>query len=1061
MQAGKRRFESDNCRSSFVKTSVTEWQKWLDTVTNFFKTGQLCNISKRGGYRYYATVEIMGQTFVALLDSGATYTVISERFSKKLMALGISVLEDNNNFSLADGSPCASLGAMHLPVKFLDGFRVLLVHIVKALQHDMLLGMDFFEAFNLSIEVNLSGRDGILNAISRESVEVVPHSPIVSCDDLSIEERVQLDTVIGEMCTEIGVGLGRTHLLEHRIDTGDHLPTSQRQYPFAPPIMKELEDEIQDMLRNDVIELSHSAWRSPVLLVKKASGKNRLCLDSRQLNKITKRDSYPLPRVSTIIDGLKNARFLSTIDLRSAFWQTPLEESSKEKTAFGLAGKGLYQFKVMPFGLCNASQTQQRLMDRLFSPKFEGGIFAYLDDIVICNNSFKSHLESLKWVKDQLKMAGLTINVEKCQFARPSLKYLGYIVDKEGLRTDPDKVSAILNYPRPTTYTELKSFIGLASWYRRFVKNFAMVAAPLHELTKGGKKSKAISWNNEAENAFMALKSALTSTPVLSVPDFTRPFVVQCDASNKGIGAVLFQCEDDVERPVAYASRKLLDRETKYSASEKELLSVVHAVEQFRPYIEGSHFKVITDHSALQWLDNNKDPHGRLARWAMRLQQFDYEIVFRKGKDNVVADALSRATTNEINLLEINIDDKDDWYKSQEDRVLAGSAEADWEISQGKLWKFLKLKQFPNENDDWKLVVPEKLRPIVIRECHDSPLAGHMGIKKTVNRVRQRYFWPSLIHDVKSYVRKCEVCAKYKSSQLPPSGPMGKHREVSEPFQIVSMDLMGPFPRSRQGNTMLLVVSCWFSKFCLLFPLRTGKAASIAKILEEQIILMFGAPKVIICDNGKQFVSAQFKEVATNYDVDLWYTPYYHPQANPTERVNKVIGTAIASYVEHNHKDWDKYVPHIGHAIRTSVHEVTGKTPSHLFLGRETATHGFKINTLSQDERLDFNRQRYEVTLEHRKKIFEDVKERLERAYEDNKRRYDVRRRVAVFNAGDVVWKRTKILSNANKNLMAKLAPKFEQAVISEKVSADVYKLKSLRGKDLGKWHSSDLKPVI
>ncbi|KAG7305634.1 hypothetical protein JYU34_009728 [Plutella xylostella] len=1051
--------------TSSKRTSTKDWQDWLKFISNYFKYNEICNItSKIGDKRYYANIKILGNKFIGLLDSGATSSVISKSFSAKLITLGfISQELPTTTLSTADGTAHKISSMIYLPVEFSDGYNVVGFFIMDNLKHDIILGMNFFECFNLSI------RHGIKNYEILESLDIHSNSEttsmstrhsVISREELSTEQKYELDEVIEAMRNTIGIGLGRTKLIEHRIDTGDALPVKQRQYPFSPPIMRELEAEIEDMLEKDVIEPSYSSWRSPVLLVKKATGKNRLCLDSRQLNKLTKKDSYPLPRVTSILDNLKNAQLLSTIDLKSAFWQIPLEETSKEKTAFGLTGKGLFQFKVMPFGLNNASQTQQRLMDRLFPPEYEGNIFTYLDDIVICNKSFEEHIKCLRWVKDQLQSAGLTINLEKCHFARPSLKYLGYIIDKEGLRTDPEKVNAIVDYPRPSNFTELKRFIGLASWYRRFVENFAIIAAPLHELTKGGKKGGLIQWNKEAEESFLKLKTALTTTPVLSCPDFNKEFSIQCDASNKGIGAVLIQVVHGIEKPVAYTSRKLTDRECKFSASERELLSVVHAVEQFRPYVEGSHFKVISDHSALQWLYKTKDPHGRLARWAMRLQQFDYEIIHRKGKDNVVPDALSRAMlVDEINVIEIKPEDKDEWYRSKEES-LKHKQEEDWLVRDNLLWKYLKLKQFPDENDSWKLVIPEKLRHNVLLECHNDPLSGHFGVKKTVNRVRQRYYWPSLIKDAKEHVRKCETCAKHKHSQLAPSGHMGIHKDVTEPFQIISMDLMGPFPRSRNGNTMLLVISCWFSKFALLFPLRNGKASNITKIVEEQVFLIFGVPKVIICDNGKQFVAEQFQDLSRNYGAEIMYTPYYHPQANPTERVNKVIGSAIASYVQDNHKDWDKYISHIGHAIRTAVHEVTGKTPSYLFFGRETSVISHQGKSFVKDP-LTFDRSKYEENLKIRQEIYKDVQHRLKASYEVNKERYNSRRRVTQYQVGDIVWKKTKYLSNKSKNFMAKLAPKFEKAVITEKVSSDVYMLKSLRGKDLGKWHSVDLKRFV
>jgi hypothetical protein len=262
-------------------------------------------------------------------------------------------------------------------------------------------------------------------------------------------------------------------------------------------------------------------------------------------------------------------------------------------------------------------------------------------------------------------------------------------------------------------------------------------------------------------------------------------------------------------------------------------------------------------------------------------------------------------------------------------------------------------------------------------------------------------------------------------------------------------------------SKILQVISCWFSKFVLLFPLRNGKASNITKIVEEQVFLVFGTPQVVICDNGKQFVAAEFQDMIGSYGSKIWYTPYYHAQANPTERVNKVIGTTIAAYIQDNHKEWDKHIAHIGYAIRTAVHEVTGRTPSYLFFGRETSHHGRKILPFDRDLPIKFNRDIHEDRLKKRSQIYEDVVKLLKKAYEINSGYYNKRRRICTFQLGDLVWKKTKPLSNASKNFMAKLSPKYEKAVISEKLSDNVYMLKSLRGKSLGKWHVCDLKRVI
>lgn len=959
----------------------------------------------------------------------------------------------------ADGSSQEVSDVFDVPIQFDGQFHVITVTLVPNLSQEIILGQDFLNTFEIKFKFK-NGHDSYVDALSE-----ISHTDkaIISREDLSLDESEQLSAVIQKMEKTIGVGLGRTSIISHCIDTGDHKPIYQKQYQFSPAIKKQIEVEVQEMLDQDVIEPSYSPWCSPILLVPKPTGAKRLCLDSRQLNKVTKRDTYPLPSVNNIVDNLKNAKFLSTLDLKSAFWQIPLDVNSKEKTAFAVPGKGLFHFKVMPFGLVNASQSQQRLMDMLFHSR-DNKVWAYLDDIVICSATFREHLEQLEWVMGVLKEVNLTINVAKCKFARSSLKYLGFIVDKDGLRTDPDKVAAILNFPRPRNYTQLKRFIGLASWYRRFVKNFSTVAAPLHNLTKGNKRTKLV-WNDQAEESFIALKTLLTTTPVMTCPDYEKPFIIQCDASGLGVGAVLCQEIDGVERPVAYLSRKLNDRERKFTTSERELLSVVHAIEKFRQYVDGTHFTVITDHSALQWLSKMRDPHGRLARWAMKLQQFDFDIVHRPGKSNVVADSLSRGINDSninINLIEILEKDKDEGYKDMVNKALQGENK-DLVVTEGKLYKRVILKQYPNKDDSWKLVIPVSLRKTVIQDCHDTTTAGHFGVRKTLFRLKQQYYWPEMLSDVKAHVGSCEICAKVKSSNQPPAGLMGKHRNVTQPWQVISLDLMGPFPRSKLGNTMLLVITCWFSKFSLLFPLRTGKADKICDILQQQFLL-YGVPQALICDNGKQFVSQHFKDICEKHNCKIWYTPNYHPQANPTERVNRVIGTSISAFIKNKkHNEWDVNIYDIGHAIRSSIHESTGYSPSYLFFGRETNFPNFDRSCLNgfdieAGDRINVLKSNYLTNIEQRKILYREVSSNMQKSYKISSDYYDKFRSKVNFEIGDVVWKKTKYLSNKSDKFMAKLAPKFEKAIIVDKISSNVFFLNNAFGKSIGMWHVKDLK---
>lgn len=580
------------------------------------------------------------------------------------------------------------------------------------------------------------------------------------------------------------------------------------------------------------------------------------------------------------------------------------------------------------------------LMDKLFGHTLgvESKIFVYLDDLIVVSETFEEHMDLLQHVYKTLKKANQTIGLEKCRFCRPELKYLGFVVDKDGLRTDPEKVDKIINYPRPKTCTELKRFVGLISWYRRFVRNFAIIAAPIHDLTKGKKKNQSLVWTEEANEAFIELKRCLTTAPVMATPDFTKKFKIQCDASSTGIGAVITQGEGDDERPIAFDGRKFRGAGLNYDTTQKECLAVVFAVEKFRPYVEGYEFEVYTDHSALTWLFNKQVLKGKLARWVLRLQQFNFKILFRKGSLNVVPDALSRIDAiSTINDLSFEIEETDTWYISMLAKVaLSPGRFKNWKIDDERL--YFKPNKNPQKLDEesWKIVVPESGRYDVLTECHDDSKSAHLGVAKTKNRIQQKYYWPGIPLDVDYYVKKCSICKQSKPRNSPPQGLMSQFKDANRPWQMISLDLMGPFPSSSNQNTMLLVICDWFTKFPILVPLRRATSRKVCDVLEKQVFLIYNVPEVVIADNGPQFISNDFKNLMSKYGIQkLWYNSRYHPQNNFTERTNKTIGSAIRSYIIDNHRHWDKYLPEITLAIRTAVHEITGYTPFFLNFGRE------------------------------------------------------------------------------------------------------------------------------
>lgn len=961
-----------------------------------------------------------------------------------------------------------SLGIIRLPIFFNGKCIIIKTHVIPEIQTSLILGIDFwtkFEIFpkNLNDIEFMAQNDPLLFQISKSSDDYY----LKSYSLLDSHQKLIADDIL-EHFKEISFekkGLGSTHLIEHRIDTGDAIPIKQRYYRLSPEKKRIISEQVDEMLNLDVIEPCESPWSSPVLVVTKKDGNPRFCLDSRKLNSVTKKDAYNLPYITEILDNLKDAKFLSSIDLSKSFWQIPIRPSDREKTAFYVPGRGTFMFKVTAFGLSNAPATQQRLVDSLFGPEFELKVFCYLDDIIIVSQTFQEHVTLLHRVLQKLQDANLTINLSKCQFFRKELRYLGYLVDDQGLRTDPAKVEAILNFPTPTTKKEVKRFLGTASWYRRFVPNFSTIAAPLNKLTSSSKKAPPFHWTTETDKAFESLKSLLVNTPILACPNFDYPFDVHTDASDFGIGAMLSQTINGEEHPIAYMSRSLTGAERNYSVTEREALAVLVALEHWRCYLEnGRTFAVHTDHSALQWFLSLTNPTGRLARWGVRLSSFNFEIKHRRGKDNVIPDALSRSAP--ISHIDITANSlpttQDSWYHN----IFSGCLNSpdkysNYKVVNNSLFRHLKGNNPLTSEFSWKEVVPKHLRTETIHKNHSEPCSAHLGIFKTYNRLKLNYYWPGMYVDVVKFIGECNKCQAYKYPSHTTLGFMGRPKACSRPFQMISIDIVGPLPTSRKQNSYMLVVNCCFSKYCLIFPLRQATAVNICKKLEDSVFLVHGIPQTIIMDNGTQFTGKEVDALLKKYQIpNVHFTPKYSPQVNNVERYNRTIVTAISTFVNDDHRTWDVNIPKIQFAINSSVNEVTGYTPSFLVYGRELVSCGSHYVT-SENESEDFvfiPRDIYSENIGYLATVFNKVQAALWHNHQKACQRYNLRRKNVEFNVGDFVWKRCFFQSDKDSHFSKKLAPKFEKCKVKAKRSPLVYILEDVSGRDLGAWHIKDLK---
>lgn len=801
MIARKRIFNDENkCEEAFaVSPKILKVRARFKERKQIYKSINETVLEKTKDLRPFASIDILGRKMLALLDSGASVSVLGNGANELLQETNSKARAFSASVKTACGSPQSITGRIKIKVKFQNKCKEIDFFVCPSLSQPIYLGIDFFSAFEIGKDLFNLEEVSLLKSQDTEDPE--RHT-------LTEEQQLILDKVVIQFPCFTKQGLGKTHLVEHNIDTGNAEPVKQRYWPYSPAMQSLVYSEVDRMLEVDVIEESESPWNSPVILVKKP-GKVRLCLDSRKVNALTKKMAYPLPHMEGLLSRLSDTHYISSVDLKDAFWQIPLDAAPKEKTVFTVPGRPHYQFKVMPFGLCNAAQRMCQLMDKAIPSKYRDTIFVYLDDLLIVSPTFESHIEKLEVVAEFLKKANLTINVSKSKFCFKQLRYLGFIVGQGVLKTDPDKISAIQEFPLPKTLKQLRSFLGMSGWYRRFVKNFATLTAPLTDCITTTK----FIISEEGKDAFNKIKEVLTTAPVLTEADFSKMFFIQCDASLVGVGSVLFQLDgENNEKPIYFFSKKLSGAQRKYSVTELECLAAVLSVHKFRPFIEGQAFKIFTDHMSLRWLMSQKDLSGRLARWSLKLQAFDFSIEHRKGKDNIVPDCLSRAFCEEIDLncQLINLDSpefEEQEYKDLIENIRQNqSSLPDLTIQDDKyVYKRVHFYCGDAEEDSrtWKLWVPASLVPQLILKAHEPPQVSHGGIYKTLMRLRQFFFWPGM----------SEICKTTKPPNEILRPPMGKQIITQRPFQFVYIDFLGPYPRSKLGNTFAFIVLDQFSKF--------------------------------------------------------------------------------------------------------------------------------------------------------------------------------------------------------------------------------------------------------
>ena len=880
--------------------------------------------------------------------------------------------------------------------------------------------------------------------------------------------------------------LGCTDLVRHTIDTGDARPIKHAPRRIPPARRQEMEKAVGDLLAQGVIERSSSPWSSAVVLVKKKDGTTRLCVDYRALNDVTVKDSYPLPRVDDTLDALVGSRWFTTLDLKSGYHQVKMAEEDKEKTAFSF-GQGLWQFTVVPFGLSNAAPAFERLMERVLEGTQGKGTLVYLDDVIVYGRTFEEELQRLEEVLRRFRKANLKLSPKKCLLFQREVPFLGHVVSEAGVSTDPLKVKAVAEWPVPGTVSELRSFLGLCSYYRRYIANYSTIAAPLHHLTR---KDARFCWDEECQSALERLKEALASAPVLPYPDPALPYIVDCDASAEGLGAVLSQVKEGRERVVAYYSAKMKPAEKNYCATRRELLAVVKSVGSFHPYLYGAKFTIRTDHAALRWLKTMKNPEGQLARWIGRLEQYDYTIEHRAGRAHNNADSLSRRPCEpecrhcskresetvcrhaqvrraeprgDTLLEEAQKEDPDlrpivEWLEAgvshpSEEEISAESPAARFYCKQ---WDTLRLdngvlvKRWTSTDggtSHWLTVIPRSMRLELVREMHGGVTSGHLGVRKTLSRLRQRFYWLEMRKDVKEWCRVCNVCNAKKGPARKGKAPLQVY-QVGAPMERVAVDILGPLPLTSAGNRYICVAMDYFTKWPEAYALPNHEATTVAEVLVERFFSRFGVPGELHSDQGREFEAEVFRECCQLWGVKKTRTTPLRPQSDGmVERFNRTLGQELAKYCREGQTEWDRKLPALLMAYRSAEHEVTACTPARLMLGREIRLPVDLTTGRPPDEGLPTVATEYAVALQQRLvEAHTQVRNRLKLAGEAMRRRYDKGSRAVALEAGDKAWLHNP---RRRKGLSPKLQSPWEGPYdVIEKISEVTFRIRrGRRGK--------------
>ncbi|KAJ0970323.1 hypothetical protein J5N97_023200 [Dioscorea zingiberensis] len=1013
---------------------------------------------------------ILGHAVVVLIDSGSTNNFIQARLASHL---GLTVQPSPHlRVTVGNGDSVDCSGAcFQVPLKIDQAlFKVDLMllpiygaDVVLGVQWMAKLGPVLFDYQHLWMEIESDGSRIRFQGLHQPQLQSIsaarltkpihhndaPHYFQLTVTNHSVEPSPKIGSdapaifksQLEALLTSFGsvfsstMGLPPPRATDHRIPLlPAKAPVNVRPYRYPHFQKSEIEKLVSEMLATGVIRPSTSPYSSPVLLVKKKDGSWRFCVDYRALNAITVRDRFPIPTVDELLDELAGATIFSKLDLRAGYHQIRIHPPDIEKTAFR-THEGHYEFLVMPFGLSNAPSTFQALMNSVFKGLLRRYVLVFFDDILIFSKSWEEHLEHLHQVLTVLHSNSLFAKLTKCEFGCTEIGYLGHTISGRGVAVDQDKIAAIKDWPLPTSVKNLRGFLGLTGYYRRFVPRYSSIAAPLTALLR----KDAFIWTEAATTAFEKLKDALIHTSTLALPDFAAPFVVQTDASGTGIGAVLLQHR----RPLAYFSKQLTDRLRSSSTYAREMYAITEAIKKWRQYLLGRHFTVETDHQSLRALIHQTIQTPEQQRWLTKLLGFDFDIVHKPGVVNGPADALSRIPAASFSALTAT---------SSPIAAIWDALRQSFKSTTASSTLFQEVQTHPESHPHFSIrdgllfykgrayVPPESaLHRLLLTEFHNSPLGGHAGAQRTLARLASVFYWPGLRREVQEFVAACHLCQSVKPFTRAPQGLLQPLPIPGKVWDSISMDFITHLPPSSGKSTIMVVVDrlSKHGHFSALGP--SFSAPQVAEVFLRDVVKLHGVPSHIVSDRDPIFMSSFWRELFKLQGTVLAMSSAYHPQTDgQTEVLNRYLEDYLRCFVADQPRQWLRYLPWAEWHYNTAWHSAIRMTPYEAVFGRAPPSLLDYVAGSTSVAAVD-------TLLTERSQILSTLRSNLIRAQNRMSTQANAHRTDVSFNVGD--WVFLKLQPYRQSSLPShhhttKLSRRFFGPFrVSERIGAVAYRL--------------------